>query len=142
MKLKDTAAENANQHRPDQRMRLLTKHRGTTQQDDNRRTKTRDPFYASKAWYRIRQKVLTRDKYRCQNCQAYVRGKGLARVDHIIPRTKAPQLAVDPQNLRTLCVPCDNARHQQDRHGQKDRHGAGDVIGPDGFPVGGAWNED
>lgn len=27
-------------------------------------------------------------------------------VDHIIPRTVAPQLAYDPENLRTLCRRC------------------------------------
>ena len=69
-----------------------------------------DPFYKSKEWHRVRQKALIRDHFSCVNCGTDVRAKGASRVDHIRPRKKYPDLALHLPNLRTLCVPCDNAR--------------------------------
>ncbi len=102
-----------------------------------RRHKPVDPFYVSKRWRATRAKVLARDNHTCVSCGANVRPKGMARVDHILPRRKFPDQAYHLPNLRTLCVACDNARHHADRalHGRK-----GEVeIGPDGFPVGSDW---
>ena len=99
-----------------------------------------DPFYKSKGWYKARQLCLVRDGYKCVNCGASVRGKGAARIDHKLPRKKYPDQALHLPNLRTLCVPCDNARHTHDRalHG---RRGEVREIGPDGFPVGSDWSD-
>ena len=96
-----------------------------------------DPFYTSKAWHRIRQKALMRDQHRCVNCGVSVRGKGQARVDHILPRRKYPELALHLPNLRVLCLPCDNARHARDRAAHNEE---AVQIGLDGFPVGGGWS--
>jgi len=63
-------------------------------------------FYSSPAWRRVRDAVRRRDGA-CLEC-------GTRRdltVDHIIPRAQAPELAYDPDNLRTLCRRC---------HGRKD----------------------
>ncbi len=94
-----------------------------------------DPFYKSRPWYRIRQKALIRDRYLCVLCGVSVRGKGLMRVDHIKQRLAYPALALHLPNLRTLCVPCDQARHVHDRAGRDTPD-----IGPDGFPVEGEWS--
>lgn len=95
-----------------------------------------DPFYKSGGWFKARGAVLRRDEYRCVNCGVSVRGKGKARVDHILPRRKFPDQALHLPNLRTLCVPCDNARHARDRAAkQPEAH----PVGPDGFPVGSDW---
>lgn len=58
-------------------------------------------FYSSPEWRRVRDAVRRRDGA-CLEC-------GTRRdltVDHIIPRTQAPELAYDPENLRTLCRRC------------------------------------
>ena len=103
-----------------------------------RKRKVVDPFYQSRAWYRIRTKVLIRDKYTCVNCGVSVRGKGMARVDHIRPRKYYPELALHIRNLRLICVLCDNARHSRDRAGA---HGLeADPIGLDGFPIDSDWS--
>jgi 5-methylcytosine-specific restriction protein A len=103
----------------------------------SRRTKAVNPFYKSKAWMKARAQVLKRDHYRCVQCGANVRPKGAARIDHILPRKKFPDLSLHIPNLRTLCVPCDNARHARDRAARKDEAPA---IGPDGFPLDGSWS--
>lgn len=94
-----------------------------------------DSFYTSKEWRVMRLAILKRDSRRCVLCGVFCGGKGQSRVDHILPRKKYPQYALEPNNLRTLCVPCDNIRHGRDRAGRRDD----DVpeIGVDGFPVNG-----
>lgn len=65
------------------------------------RRRTAQRFYSSPEWRRVRDAVRRRDGA-CLEC-------GTRRdltVDHIIPRTKAPELAYDPENLRTLCRRC------------------------------------
>ena len=66
------------------------------------------PFYSTREWRNLRQMIKGRDKYRCVLCGISVREKGSSQVDHIIPRAKAPALALDPNNLRTLCRSCHN----------------------------------
>jgi 5-methylcytosine-specific restriction endonuclease McrA len=68
-------------------------------------------FYSTKEWRKTRAAIRKRDGYRCTNCGADARKA--SRVDHIIPLKVRPDLALAPSNLRTLCVPCDNARHRE-----------------------------
>jgi 5-methylcytosine-specific restriction endonuclease McrA len=58
-------------------------------------------------------RILARDGHRCTHCGASVRGKGGARIDHIVPLREAPGLAYEPTNLRTLCTACDARRHRE-----------------------------
>ncbi|WP_171237561.1 MULTISPECIES: HNH endonuclease [unclassified Ruegeria] len=94
------------------------------------------PFYSSKAWKRLRTLAKRRDNYRCTNCGADVRRPGSAIVDHVKPRSTHPDLALFLPNLRTLCRPCDNARHRE-----KGRRRDTPQIGADGFPVGSEWSK-
>ena len=88
-------------------------------------------FYQTKDWYRVRALILRRDAHRCVICSMNVRGKGLARVDHIKPLREAPELALDMNNLRTLCVSCDNKRHSEKRRTKNYQE-----ISADGFAKG------
>jgi 5-methylcytosine-specific restriction endonuclease McrA len=93
-----------------------------TSYQGKRKPKGTDPFYLTPEWHATRVRVLRRDGYTCTSCGASVRGKGLSRVDHIRTRKDAPHLAMDPNNLRTLCAACDNRRHSEkgritDQHG-------------------------
>lgn len=82
-------------------------------------------FYDSKEWKQLRAEVMKRDNYECQEC----RRKGLvfidtyeyserARrkkiklvVDHIKELEDYPELALDLDNLETICVKCHNEKH-------------------------------
>lgn len=82
-------------------------------------------FYDSKEWKRLREKVKRRDNYECQECKrnGYVsidtneysesaRRKKIALVvDHIKELEEYPELALDMDNLETLCVDCHNKKH-------------------------------
>jgi 5-methylcytosine-specific restriction endonuclease McrA len=60
----------------------------------------------NRAWKQLRPKILARDGYECQ-----IRYRGICTgrattVDKIIPAARRPDLALDANNLRAACRPC------------------------------------
>jgi 5-methylcytosine-specific restriction enzyme A len=82
-------------------------------------------FYDSEEWKLIREEVKKRDNYECQECKrnGYVtidtneysekakRKKIQLVVHHIKELEDHPELALDMDNLETLCVNCHNRIH-------------------------------
>ncbi|TYS67046.1 HNH endonuclease [Sutcliffiella horikoshii] len=82
-------------------------------------------FYDSKAWKLIRETIKKRDNYECQECKRQgkvfldtneysekaKRKKIQLVVDHIEELEDRPDLALDEENLQTLCVNCHNKKH-------------------------------
>jgi 5-methylcytosine-specific restriction endonuclease McrA len=95
---------------------------------------TADPFYASSAWRNVRKIVLTRDHGFCVICR-----KTMPRmqVDHIKPRKQFPHLALDLNNLRTLCPYCHSKADTS--LGRSADYKARPFIGADGFPKDSEW---
>lgn len=89
--------------------------------------KTAHPFYLTPQWRAKRAAIIKRDQYRCVWCGRDVRGKGEARVDHIVPISQAWHMRLTDSNLRTLCARCDNQRHAEKGRGVpvygSDAHG-------------------
>lgn len=65
-----------------------------------------DAFYSSEAWRRVRYVALKMHGARCQCCGATASDGSTICVDHIIPRYKAPHLALEVSNLQVLCADC------------------------------------
>ena len=87
-------------------------------------------FYGTQAWRKLSRKVRARDGYRCTLCGADVRKKYSGHVDHVIPRRQRPDLAMDINNLTTLCSFHHNSTKQRDeRRGEPQP-----VINADGYP--------
>lgn len=55
-------------------------------------------------WAYFRRQVLLRENHTCESCG--LREEGLMDVDHILPRKKYPELALDVGNLQVLCPNC------------------------------------
>ena len=68
------------------------------------------------AWAVIRRHVLERDDYLCQKCGRNMGLSGL-EVHHIVPRSEGG--TDDPQNLRTLCVPCHLKLHKVEKNPER-----------------------
>src|SRR5699024_6649021 len=82
-------------------------------------------FYGSLEWAYIRSQAMKRDNYECQHCKAI----GLVKVDskkiegerkevvlnvhHKKEIETHPELALELENLETLCVPCHNKVHDK-----------------------------
>ena len=77
------------------------------------------PFYHSAAWKRVRALAMQRDNGMCQDCMDRLRaGYGIKpnraqMVHHIIPLEERPDLALDLNNLRSLCNECHNRQHPE-----------------------------
>ena len=77
------------------------------------------PFYHSAAWKRARALALQRDHGMCQDCMDRLRaGYGIKprrapMVHHIIPLEERPDLALNLDNLRSLCNECHNRQHPE-----------------------------
>lgn len=78
-------------------------------------------LYDSVEWKALRVATRRRDGYRCVVCGADVSAPGTARSDHILAVSAHPHLALDPTNVRTLCVRCDNQGHREKARGLKQR---------------------
>lgn len=88
-------------------------------------------FYNSKAWKIKRVEILKRDRFECQDCrarlkQAQEQGNVLTGAERVIRRAEEvhhklelrehPELALDDDNLVSLCTQCHNVRHGRSPH--------------------------
>ena len=77
------------------------------------------PFYHTAAWKRVRAVALSRDNGMCQKCMERfragygVRPRRARMVHHIIPVEERPDLALDLNNLVSLCWECHNEEHPE-----------------------------
>lgn len=72
-------------------------------------TKKGDPRLSRK-YKEIRLRVLARDGYVCYYCGHEGQdGNGLT-IDHIIPVSKAPELAIEESNMRIACKSCNSRK--------------------------------
>lgn len=72
-----------------------------------------DPFYNSTAWKKVRLVALVRDNYLCQACLRNKRLTTANTVHHIKPRLDYPELALDIDNLESICPSCHNKEHPE-----------------------------
>ena len=84
-------------------------------------------FYNSSNWKRKRIEILIRDHFECVDCRKRVTTTPLTKlhgwqkrihvakqVHHIIELKERPDLALENDNLVSLCIMCHNIRHGRD----------------------------
>ena len=59
-------------------------------------------------WRRLRAEHLRKHPW-CRRC-----GDPAREVDHIVPRSAAPERRLDPTNLQSLCTPCHSGAKQRE----------------------------
>lgn len=74
----------------------------------------RDSFYLSPAWRRLRYRVLRAANGACECCGAGPTRESPLHVDHIKPRSRFPELDLDPRNLQVLCEDCNLGKGASD----------------------------
>ena len=67
-------------------------------------------FYASSEWRLVREQVIQEQGGVCQECRNRITNDFDLTVDHIKPRSKFPELALDKSNLQVLCHRCNSAK--------------------------------
>lgn len=83
-----------------------------------------DAFLESYEWKRLRYEVLKKHDGLCEVCG---RGKPhgqVLNVDHIKPRRKHPELALDAKNLQVLCGDCNHGKGNWDSTDWRNRQPA------------------
>lgn len=73
-----------------------------------------DDFLRSFQWRQVRMVVLKRDGRKCACCNATAADGVRIHVDHIKPRRKYPELALDEDNLQVLCEECNHGKGSWD----------------------------
>jgi len=68
-------------------------------------------FYDTPEWQRVRYVILTKYGRTCMLCRTT---EGEMHVDHIRPRSKFPDLELDPDNLQVLCKACNLGKSNLD----------------------------
>ncbi len=67
-------------------------------------------FYASSEWRLVRKQVVEEQGRVCQKCRSHIADDYDLTVDHIKPRSKFPELALNKSNLQVLCRRCNSAK--------------------------------
>ncbi len=71
-------------------------------------------FYNSPEWKRLKYRVLCRYEATCMCCGASRITGAEIHVDHVLPRSKFPDLALDIDNMQVLCRDCNLAKSNID----------------------------
>lgn len=68
-------------------------------------------FYDSKEWREVRYRVIKKYGRKCMVC--FTSGIEI-HVDHIVPISKCPEMALKESNLQVLCKPCNLGKGNRD----------------------------
>ena len=71
-------------------------------------------FYSSPEWQQVRSEVIKEKGQVCSECGVYYEDSYHITVDHIRPRSKYPELALELSNLRVLCRRCNSSKGDKD----------------------------
>jgi len=83
------------------------------------RTKS-NAFLLSPAWRSLRMRVIVARGNRCECCGASPKDGITINVDHIKPRIRFPELALDEANLQVLCDVCNHGKGNWDETDWRD----------------------
>lgn len=72
--------------------------------------------YNCAKWEHLREKIMRRDKYKCQECLRYGKQVQAKHVHHVNPAEFYEDLKYNPHNLISLCSACHNEMHDRDSH--------------------------
>lgn len=89
-----------------------------------------DAFLESYEWKVVRMQVLKRDGARCACCGSTPADGARMNVDHIKPRRRFPQLALDPTNLQVLCNTCNHGKGNWDMTDWRSNADSGENVIP------------
>ena len=87
----------------------------------------KNKFYSTPEWKRVRYQALVKYGNRCMCCGISREDGAVIQVDHVKPRHKYPELALDINNLQILCASCNRGKYgddseQDDWRTQAERH--------------------
>src|SRR5690625_1690206 len=88
--------------------------------DKYKRDQKARAFYKSVAWQKARELALVRDSYMCQRCLRNKRVTKANVVHHIKELRDYPDLALELDNLESLCHSCHTRHHKTGKEMKED----------------------
>ena len=79
-------------------------------------------FFKSEEWKALRYSAFVKYGNRCMCCGGTPEYGYTLQVDHIRPRHKYPQLALDINNLQILCATCNQGKYGVDETDWRWQH--------------------
>lgn len=76
--------------------------------------KEKASFYNTNEWKSLRYKVLAAANGKCECCGMSSSMGAVLHVDHIKPRSKYPELALEFSNMQILCADCNIGKSNKD----------------------------
>ena len=83
--------------------------------------KSADPFYKSSRWRRLRESVMRRDGYMCQESRRYGKRAEATTVHHVFPRDAYPEYQWEAWNLISLAGDVHDQMHDRQTGELTDR---------------------
>ena len=71
-------------------------------------------FFKSREWKELRYQAFVKYGNYCMCCGISASEGAIMQVDHIKPRHKHPDLALDINNLQILCASCNRGKYSED----------------------------
>jgi len=99
---------------------IKPRQRQRTTEKQGRTKASQAGFYNTKAWKQLRTAHITEHPL-CVECEKKHRHVTATLVDHIIPVDEAPDLALAPSNLQSLCDWHHNQKTKADTRDKKQR---------------------
>ena len=87
-----------------------------------------DAFLRSFEWRRVRYLALKENNGRCELCGRSVKDGIILNVDHVKPRRKHPELALDVKNLQVLCNSCNHGKGNIDDTDWREEQPVSNII--------------
>ncbi len=78
-------------------------------------------FYNCKEWRSLSKETMIKNNNECQTCKSKGKYKKAENVHHIKEVKEHPELALEPDNLMCLCIPCHNEVHDRYDNKKKDK---------------------
>ena len=80
---------------------------------DSMQVEIPDNFYKTYVWVCKRNEILVRDNYECQRCKSLGLYSKAECVHHVKHLEDHPKLALENDNLQSLCLACHNIVHPE-----------------------------
>ena len=90
--------------------RLVTKRITVLAKTRSENIEERRLFYGSPEWRLLREQIIAEQGRLCRQCGQHIIRDFDLTVDHIRPRSKFPELALDKSNLQILCRQCNSSK--------------------------------
>ena len=87
-------------------------------------------FYQHTPWLKLRRRVRIEGNFTCTRCGRQAFGREL-HAHHVKPLASARSLALEPLNVRLLCVSCHDAEHARLKRGNAGCDITGNPLAPE-----------